>query len=92
MTADKNETGDAGDVLRAEFIRFYGPEDGFAKSVRIIPNILNDFAREARLNGRIRKTSETYRLDDGRAEIVLSGTWDGRSVCYAEIRFNGRTL
>ncbi len=58
---------------QAAFIRLYGEKKGRNVCAAVLPGVMSDFRRmlaEAAPDAVVR---ETYRLDDGRAELALEG-------------------
>ena len=59
------------EVIRA-FEAMYGPSEGRRRYFSVMAGVLSDFTKELDKNPG-RPMRETYRLDDGRGEITVSG-------------------
>ncbi|MCR4762910.1 MAG: hypothetical protein K5696_05210 [Lachnospiraceae bacterium] len=58
-------------TLTSRLIEIYGPENGVKSSGVLVPAILRDFSGMIDKAGPGDTVSETYRTEDGKAEIVL---------------------
>ena len=61
------------EVLKKEFSKIYGPEEGLRKTLVMTPGILADFQKMLDKAAVGAEVSEEYRADDGACKIVLRG-------------------
>ena len=57
--------------LTSRLVEIYGPEEGIKNSGVLVPAILRDFSGMIEKADVGESVSETYRTEDGKAEIVL---------------------
>ena len=73
--------------LTAGLSQVYGVTEGIRMAGTVVPGIMNDFSRMVR--DRAGKTvQEEYRLEDGRAVIIMAGKMMNGTVSYEMVRIN----
>ena len=73
--------------ITSRLVEIYGQSDGLKNSSVLVPAILNDFSSMLQKSKIGQSVSETYRTEDGVAEIILTATkTTGGSNVIAEIR------
>lgn len=73
--------------LTAGLSQVYGVTEGIRMAGTVVPGIMNDFSRMVR--DRAGKTvQEEYRLEDGRAVVIMAGKMMNGTVSYEMVRIN----
>jgi hypothetical protein len=81
--------------LQMELIRIYGPLQAGNAGGRVVQGILGDFQRMLEMTPTGQTCREEYRMEDGRAVVILTGTRT-EGVEYlgmvTEAEINGRKI
>lgn len=74
---------------RAEFVRIYGPKRGPAVCGAVMPGVTGDFRRTVLAAEEGRVLRERYRIDDMRADVVMTGHRRGDVCVVTGIEIGG---
>ena len=81
---------------RAAFRAMYGEKRGDAVCGAVIPGVMADFRKVLQAAPAGTTAAETYRLDDKRGDVILTGTPEGVGPLLSgdelEVGFNGLSL
>lgn len=73
--------------LTAGLSQVYGVTEGIRMAGTVVPGIMNDFSRMVREKAG-KTVQEEYRLEDGRAVVIMAGKMLNGTVSYEMVRIN----
>lgn len=73
--------------LTAGLSQVYGVTEGIRMAGTVVPGIMNDFSRMVREKAG-KTVQEEYRLEDGRAVVIMAGKMMNGTVSYEMVRIN----
>lgn len=77
---------------RAAFVRIYGEKRGAAVCNAVIPGVLGDFRKMLAKAAEGAAVTETYRIDDLRADVFLAGYRAGDALYLTRLLVGGETV
>lgn len=77
---------------RAAFVRIYGEKRGAAVCNAVIPGVLGDFRKMLLKAADGETVTETYRIDDLRADVFLAGHRAGGALYLTRLVVGGESV
>lgn len=77
---------------RAAFVRIYGPKRGPAVCNAVMPGVMGDFRKTVLAAEERRAVREEYRVDDMRADVVMTGCRRAGACVVTRIEVCGEAI